>query len=94
MWEFASVRHTNKVAGKVVKQNHPTPKPREMIERMIKASSKQGDLVLDLFSGTGITSLAARDLGRKFIGCEADENYLNDDLKQALIRDFSDKLGA
>lgn len=77
VWEFASVRHTNKVAGKVVKQNHPTPKPREMIERMIKASSKQGDLVLDLFSGTGITSLAARDLGRKFIGCEANREYLD-----------------
>ena len=85
VWEFASVRHTNKVAGKVVKQNHPTPKPREMIERMIKASSKQGDLVLDLFSGTGITSLVASELGRKFIGCEANVEYLDCGLE--VVRD-------
>ena len=85
VWEFASVRHTNKVAGKVVRQNHPTPKPREMIERMIKVSSKQGGLVLDLFSGTGVTSLVARDLGREFVGCEINENYLNESLKTKIM---------
>ena len=85
VWEFASVRHTNKVAGKVVRQNHPTPKPREMIERMIKASSKKGDLVLDLFSGTGITSLVARELGREFVGCEINESYLNESLKTKIM---------
>ena len=80
VWEFASVRHTNKINGKVVRQNHPTPKPRAMIERIIKASSKKGDLVLDLFSGTGITSLVARELGREFIGCEMNASYLDDTL--------------
>ncbi len=80
VWEFASVRHTNKIAGKVVRQAHPTPKPREMIERMVLASSRQGDLVLDLFSGTGVASLVARELGREFIGCEINENYLNSNL--------------
>ena len=56
-----------------------------MIERMIKASSKQGDLVLDLFSGTGITSLVASELGRKFIGCEANVEYLDCGLE--VVRD-------
>lgn len=77
VWEIVSERHKNKISGKVVKQNHPTPKPREMIERMVKASSKTGDLVLDLFSGTGVTSLVAKDLGREFVGCELDESYLH-----------------
>ena len=80
VWEIVSQRHKNKVNGKVIKQNHPTPKPREMIERMIKASSKKGDLVLDLFSGTGITSVVAKDLGRKFIGCENNGEYVSANL--------------
>lgn len=70
VWEIVSERHKNKVHGKTMKMNHPTPKPREMIERMILASSKEGDLVLDLFSGTGITSKVARELGRNFLGCD------------------------
>ena len=81
VWEIVSTRHKNKVAGKVIKQSHPTPKPREMIERIIKASSKKGDVVLDLFSGTGITSLVARDLEREFIGCEVNREYLDSGLE-------------
>ena len=51
-----------------------------MIERMIKASSKKGDLVLDLFSGTGTTSIIAKSLGRKYIGCEINKNYIDSSL--------------
>lgn len=77
VWEIVSERHKQKVNGKVQKLNHPTPKPREMIERMIKASSKEGDLVLDLFAGSGTTSLVARELGRNSIGCELNREYLD-----------------
>lgn len=87
VWEIVSERHKNKVGGKVVKQNHPTPKPREMIERMIKASSKEGDIVLDLFAGSGTTSLVARDLKRRFIGCEENLEYLNSNLKYEVRND-------
>ncbi|TKZ35199.1 DNA-methyltransferase [Brachyspira catarrhinii] len=80
VWEITSERHKNKINGKVIKQNHPTPKPKEMIERMIKASSKSGDLVLDLFSGTGTTSIIANQLGRKYIGCEINKNYIDSSL--------------
>ena len=45
-----------------------------MIERMILASSKQGDVVLDLFSGSGTTSLCAKELKRTYTGCEIN-NY-------------------
>ena len=75
VWEFASVRLTNKESGKTVKQNHPTPKPEAMVERMILASSNEGDLVLDLFSGTGTTSYCAKKLRRNFIACENNEQY-------------------
>lgn len=75
VWEFPSVRLTNKQKGKTVKQNHPTPKPEGMIERMILASSNPGDLVLDLFSGTGTTAYCAKKLGRDFVACDNDEYY-------------------
>ena len=75
VWEFTSVRHTNKYRGKVIKQGHPTPKPEPMIERMIKASSNEGDLIMDLFSGTGTTAFVAKKLKRHFIGCENNEQY-------------------
>ncbi|EAH9136043.1 site-specific DNA-methyltransferase [Campylobacter upsaliensis] len=80
VWEITSQRHKQKINGKTQKLHHPTIKPKEMIERMIKASSKKGDLVLDLFSGSGTTSLAARDLERNFIGCEASIEYVDSSL--------------
>lgn len=75
VWEFSSVRHTKKENGKTVKTFHPTPKPEDMIERIIKASSNEGDLVLDLFSGSGTTAVASKNLNRKFIGCENQKDY-------------------
>ena len=75
VWEFPSVRLTNKKNGKTVKQNHPTPKPEKMIERMILASSNEGDLVLDLFSGTGTTAYCSKKLGRNFIACDNNKDY-------------------
>ena len=75
VWEFSSHRHKAKVNGKVVKPAHPTPKPEDMIERMVRASSVPGDLVLDLFSGTGTTAVICRKLGRNFIGCEINPEY-------------------
>lgn len=81
VWEIVSERHKQKVNGKVQKLNHPTPKPREMIERMIKASSKEGDLVLDLFAGSGTTSIVAKELGRNSIGCELNKEYMDSSLE-------------
>ena len=62
--------------GRTVKQEHPTPKPEGMIERMIKASSNEGDLVLDLFSGTGTTAYVSKINNRHFVGCDNDPNYI------------------
>lgn len=76
VWEITSQRHIEKKKGKIMKQSHPTPKPVEMIERMIKASSNENDVVLDLFSGTGTTSVVAKHFKRKYIGCEKNEKYM------------------
>ncbi len=47
--------------------NYPTQKPEELLERIIKASSKEGDLVADLFCGSGTTAAVAEKLGRRWI---------------------------
>lgn len=76
VWEYSSVRLTNKNNGRTTKQKHPTPKPEAMIEKMILASSNEGDLILDLFSGTGTTAYVAQKLNRHYIGCENNPEYV------------------
>lgn len=49
---------------------YPTEKPLDLLERIIKASSDEGDIVADFFMGGGTTLVAAMKLGRKFIGCD------------------------
>ncbi|MBO5005230.1 MAG: site-specific DNA-methyltransferase [Clostridia bacterium] len=57
------------------KYGHPTIKPLNFIENHIINSSKEGDLVLDCFCGSGTTLVGAIKTNRKFIGFEIDENY-------------------
>lgn len=54
---------------------HPTQKPVEALLPLIEAYSRQGDVVLDPFAGSGTTAVAARQLGRESIGIEMDWNY-------------------
>lgn len=54
---------------------HPTQKPLALIEELIAKHSNYGDLVLDCFSGSGTTAVAAIHLGRHFCGCELNEEY-------------------
>lgn len=77
VWEITSQRHKEKINGKVKSLVHPTVKPYEMIKRIIKASSDETTVVLDLFSGSGMTSRVAKELNRTFIGCEINEDYIN-----------------
>ncbi len=55
--------------------DHPTQKPEKLIAKLILASSKPGDIVLDPFAGSGTTSVVAKKLGRRFLGIETDETY-------------------
>lgn len=51
-------------------QGYPTQKPETLLERIIKASTKEGDLVFDCFMGSGTTQAVAMKLGRRFIGAD------------------------
>lgn len=54
---------------------HPTQKPESLLYRVLLASTRPGDTVLDPFFGTGTTGAVARKLGRRFIGIERDQEY-------------------
>lgn len=56
---------------------HPTQKPEALLDRIIRASSNPGDLVLDPFCGGGTTGVISARLGRRFVGFDIDRNYLN-----------------
>ena len=56
---------------------HPTQKPIELLEWLIKTYSNEGDLVLDNCMGSGTTGVACKNLNRNFIGIELDTNYFN-----------------
>ncbi len=77
VWHITSERHKNKINGKVQKMKHVTPKPLELIERIIKASSNENDLVVDCFAGIGTTAVAAKRLKRNFICCDSEKIYVD-----------------
>ena len=54
---------------------HPTQKPEALLHRVILASTRPGDIILDPFFGTGTTGAAAKRLGRRYIGLERDPQY-------------------
>ena len=58
------------------RDEHPCQLPIHLLERIILMSSDEGDIILDPFSGTGTTALAAKRLGRQYIGFELDEGYV------------------
>jgi len=55
---------------------HPTQKPVLLMQSLIELTTKEGQLVLDPFAGSGSTLVAARNLGRNFLGMEADLEYV------------------
>lgn len=68
VWEFQPESAT--------RVNHPAPFPVALVERCIQLYSFAGDLVLDPFMGSGTTAVAARRLGRHFVGFDADPTYV------------------
>ncbi|HMS39619.1 MAG TPA: adenine-specific DNA-methyltransferase [Pyrinomonadaceae bacterium] len=77
VWEFPRVRYRMDEY-----ENHPTQKPSALLERIIKASSNENDLVLDLFAGTFTTSFVAKKLNRRSIGIELQEEYVKIGLRR------------
>ncbi len=69
---------------------HPTQKPEALLYRVLNATTKPGDVVLDPFFGTGTTGAVAKKLGRHFIGIEREDSYISAALKRiAAIRPLS-----
>lgn len=72
VWTIPAVGMSEKKFG-----YHPTQKPEALLQRIIKACSNEGDIVLDPFSGSGTTCYVAKRLNRKYIGIEKDKEFFN-----------------
>ena len=68
LWSIKAPGAAEKIYGK-----HPTQKPIELLDRIVKASTRTGDIVLDPFSGSATTGIAAYKEGRQYIGIELKE---------------------
>ena len=77
VWEFSRVRYRMDEY-----ENHPTQKPISLLERIIKASSNEGDIILDPFSGTFTTCFVAKELNRQSIGIELQDEYVKIGLRR------------
>ena len=71
VWSGALTPHKEKIFGK-----HPTQKPLYLLKKVLLASTREGDLVLDPFCGSGTTGVACKLLGRKFIGIDNDRDFI------------------
>jgi len=79
IWELSAPKPVEKKFGK-----HPTQKPIELLDRIVQASTKKGDLILDPFCGSSTTGVAAVLQNRRFIGIETEENFLELSKKRIL----------
>ena len=70
VWTIGRPKKKEKEFGK-----HPTQKPEEIIERMILSSTKEKDVVLDMFNGSGTTGVVSLRNNRKYIGIELEKEY-------------------
>ncbi len=85
VWSFTAPKNNEKTFGK-----HPTQKPIDLLNRIIKASTNKGDVVLDPFLGSGTTAVSCILNNRKYIGIEKEKEYL--ELAEKRIEDAKIKL--
>lgn len=76
-WLFPICTGAERLKGDDGKKVHPTQKPEALLARVLMASSKPGDVVLDPFFGSGTTGAVARRLGRHFVGIEREQDYID-----------------
>jgi modification methylase len=74
-WLFPICSGAERLKQDSGRKTHPTQKPEALLHRVILASSHAGDVVLDPFLGSGTTAVAAKRLGRHFIGIEREAAY-------------------
>lgn len=71
VWEVSHIHYCQKN-----RQEHPTQKPEALVERMVLASSSEGDMVVDPFSGSGTTLRVCQQLNRNAVGIEINPEYV------------------
>lgn len=71
VWTLDAPKHHEKTFGK-----HPTQKPLALLERIVAASTVEGSAVLDPFSGSATTGIAATRLNRRYVGIEMEDKFI------------------
>lgn len=77
VWAIGTPKREEKVHGK-----HPTQKPIALLDRIVLAATNAGDIILDPFTGSSTTGVAAHKHGRKFIGIDLEKEYLDLSVKR------------
>ncbi|KAA6348157.1 Modification methylase DpnIIB [termite gut metagenome] len=73
VWNIPTPSPNEKIFGK-----HPTQQLLALLKRIVKASTKDGDVIFDPFNGGGVTGIVSKIIGnRKYIGCDLDRNYID-----------------
>jgi site-specific DNA-methyltransferase (adenine-specific) len=77
LWSITAPKAEEKIYGK-----HPTQKPVTLLERIVLASTEKNNIILDPFTGSSTTGVAAYRLGRYFIGVDNNKDYLDLSVKR------------
>ncbi len=75
-WLLPICNGSERIKGEDGRKAHPTQKPEALLHRVVLASTRVGDVILDPFFGSGTTGAVAKQLGRDFIGIERDSDYI------------------
>jgi modification methylase len=75
-WLFPICTGLERLKDDAGRKAHPTQKPEALLHRILLASSKPGDVILDPFFGSGTTGAVAKRLGRHFVGVEREDGYI------------------
>ncbi len=89
VWSLGTPKKAEKKFGK-----HPTQKPVDLLKRIVLASTNKGDLIVDPFTGSSTTGIAACFYGRNFIGIDTDQKFLDVSIKrfEEMDRNLKNKL--
>ena len=71
VWQFSHIHYCSRE-----RERHPTQKPEALMARIIRASSRPGDVMLDPFVGSGTSCRVAQVLGRRYIGIDLNPDYI------------------
>ena len=77
VWNIKPPARSEKLFGK-----HPTQKPLELLTRIVQASTDADDFVFDPFSGSSTTGVACIEQGRRFVGCELDDGFIETSIQR------------